>query len=183
MKVLITGGMGFIGSHLASKYLDNCSELFLIDNLSTNTLSPDSDFILKNKKIKFLQMDLCALSEADLLHLEEILKKVSLVFHFAGPVGVRHIDENPKGAVRSLYFATATLFPLFEKYNNYSEIIVVHGYNRFIESRRQINCGKNLTKINATTHYEQAILEATSKWTKQKNIEKYYGLNDDSCKL
>ena len=38
MKVLITGGAGFIGSHLAEACLDRGDEVYIIDNLSTGTL-------------------------------------------------------------------------------------------------------------------------------------------------
>ncbi|HET9788203.1 MAG TPA: GDP-mannose 4,6-dehydratase, partial [Pyrinomonadaceae bacterium] len=37
MRVLITGGAGFIGSHLADAYLDRGDEVFVIDDLSTGT--------------------------------------------------------------------------------------------------------------------------------------------------
>jgi hypothetical protein len=60
-----------------------------------------------------------------------------------------------------------------EQYTNYSEIVILYGYNRKIETRRRVSSGKNLNKTNATTHYQQAILEATSKWTKKKDIEQY----------
>lgn len=60
-----------------------------------------------------------------------------------------------------------------EHYQDYSEIVTLHGYTRKIETRRRITSGKNLNKANATTHYQQAIAEATSKWTKKKNIENY----------
>ncbi len=38
MKILITGGAGFIGSHLAEKYLDRGDDVYIIDDLSTGTL-------------------------------------------------------------------------------------------------------------------------------------------------
>lgn len=61
-----------------------------------------------------------------------------------------------------------------EKYLNYSVIVIVYGYNNRVESRRQINSGKNKNKVNETTHYTQAILEAQSKWNKKKDLEDYY---------
>ena len=56
-----------------------------------------------------------------------------------------------------------------EKYQEFSEIVIVYGYKRLIEQRRRINLGKNLNKSNCTTHYTQAILEAQSKWNKKIN--------------
>lgn len=67
-----------------------------------------------------------------------------------------------------------------ERYEDYSEIVILYGYNRKIETRRRINSGKNLNKSNATTHFQQAILEANSKWTKKKTIENYSTINPDS---
>jgi DNA ligase-1 len=60
-----------------------------------------------------------------------------------------------------------------ERYLDYSVIVTLYGYNRMIETRRQINSGKNLGKVNMTSNYEQAISEAKSKWTKKRDIEKY----------
>ena len=60
-----------------------------------------------------------------------------------------------------------------ERYADFSEIVTLHGYTKKVESRRRINSGKNLNKSNATTHFQQAILEATSKWNKKQNIEQY----------
>ena len=38
MRILITGGAGFIGSHLAEAYLEKGDEVYIIDNLSTGSL-------------------------------------------------------------------------------------------------------------------------------------------------
>jgi len=67
-----------------------------------------------------------------------------------------------------------------EKYNNYSEIVTLYGYNRKIETRRRINTGKNINKSNQTNHYEQAILEATSKWNKKISIENYSTIHPEN---
>lgn len=56
-----------------------------------------------------------------------------------------------------------------ERYSNYSVIVTLYGYNKLIETRRQINSGKNINKTNETTHFTQAILEAKSKWTKKRD--------------
>lgn len=60
-----------------------------------------------------------------------------------------------------------------ERFGDYSEIITTHGYENKIETRLRVNKGKNIGKINETTHYEQAILEAESKWKKKHEVEKY----------
>lgn len=60
-----------------------------------------------------------------------------------------------------------------ERFQDFSVIVTLYGYNRFIETRRHINCGKNIGKSNQTSHFTQAIAEAQSKWTKKRDIELY----------
>ena len=64
-----------------------------------------------------------------------------------------------------------------EKYEEFSEIVIIYGYKRLIEQRRRLNLGKNLNKSNCTTHFTQAIMEAQSKWTKKVN-EGYSTINE-----
>jgi ATP-dependent DNA ligase len=61
------------------------------------------------------------------------------------------------------------------KHNDYSEIITKFGTlnGKQITNITKIDKGKNIGKKNETSHYEQAISEAKSKWTKKKDIEKY----------
>jgi DNA ligase-1 len=57
-----------------------------------------------------------------------------------------------------------------EDHDTFSEIVIVHGgvSHKQTVSRRRVECGKNSNKSNATTHYEQAMAEATSKWKKKQ---------------
>jgi len=59
------------------------------------------------------------------------------------------------------------------QYTNYSDIITIYGYNRKIELKRRINSGKNIGKKNETSHFQQAVADAKSKWTKKQSIENY----------
>jgi ATP-dependent DNA ligase len=60
-----------------------------------------------------------------------------------------------------------------ERFNDYSEIVTLHGYENKIETRVRVNKGKNIGKTNETTHFQQGILEAQSKWKKKHDVEKY----------
>lgn len=77
---------------------------------------------------------------------------------------------------------TKTWFIKVEKYLNFSEIVTLYGFNRMLETRRQINKGKNIGKKNQTTHFDQAISEAKSKWTKKRDIEQFYTESDKIIK-
>ena len=54
MKVLVTGGAGFIGSHLSDKLIENGYEVVIIDNLSTGKKENI------NEKAKFYNCDICS---------------------------------------------------------------------------------------------------------------------------
>jgi ATP-dependent DNA ligase len=62
----------------------------------------------------------------------------------------------------------------------YSNIITIYGgvNYRKIETTLQISQGKNLGKSNATTHFEQAIKDAQSKWNKKRDLEGYKTKSD-----
>lgn len=70
-----------------------------------------------------------------------------------------------------------------ERYLNYSVIVTLYGYKRLIETRRQVNSGKNLNKSNMTTHWTQALAEAKSKWIQKRDIEQFYTESDEITKL
>ncbi|VVB76009.1 Bifunctional polymyxin resistance protein ArnA [Candidatus Tiddalikarchaeum anstoanum] len=74
MKVLITGGAGFIGSHLCSKFVNTGNEVICIDHLGTGSLNNIED-LGKTGRFKFMQKDVTK-------DLDDI-EKVDLILHFA----------------------------------------------------------------------------------------------------
>lgn len=89
MKVLITGGAGFIGSHLCEELLEKDAEVFVLDDLSTGSLKNVKNF-LKNKNFH-LYID----TVLNISITEELVKKSDFVFHLASVVGVKRVMENP----------------------------------------------------------------------------------------
>lgn len=89
MKVLITGGAGFIGSHLAEKLVDSGHEVFAIDNLWTGKLS--NLRALQNEKRFHLIVD-TILNESVM---NELIFKVDHVYHLAAAVGVMNVMDHP----------------------------------------------------------------------------------------
>ena len=61
-KILITGGGGFIGFHLAKKFLEKNYEVDLIDNFSRSFLDFDLKSLINNKNIKLIKSDLLKLN-------------------------------------------------------------------------------------------------------------------------
>ncbi|MEW6664737.1 MAG: NAD-dependent epimerase/dehydratase family protein [Thermodesulfobacteriota bacterium] len=89
MKVLITGGAGFIGSHLVEMLLEQGHEVFVIDNLWTGKLANLSK--VQNNKRFHLVVD-TILNESVM---NELVFKVEHIYHLAAAVGVRNIMDHP----------------------------------------------------------------------------------------
>lgn len=89
MKVLITGGAGFIGSHLADHLLRDGHQLVLLDDLSTGRLS-NIEHLLGRPDVEFV---LGSILNADLV--DSVVSRVDVVYHLAAAVGVELIVEKP----------------------------------------------------------------------------------------
>ena len=86
-KVLVTGGAGFIGSHLAEALIERGDEVVVLDNLSAGKLENLES--IKNK-IQFIEGDI-----RDLELLQEVFKGVELVFHEAAIASMPISIEDP----------------------------------------------------------------------------------------
>jgi len=114
MKVLITGGAGFIGSHLAEACLQRGDDVYIIDDLSTGTLDNikafESDERYRNRF--FVSID-TILNHNSLLELTGIC---DVVFHLAAAVGVRYILENPLKSIKTNIQGTEKVLELCAKF-------------------------------------------------------------------
>ena len=89
MRVLITGGAGFIGSHLADTYLEQGDEVFIIDDLSTGSI--DNIEHLKQHPRFHYTID----TVQNHAVLAELVDTCDVVVHLAAAVGVKLIVESP----------------------------------------------------------------------------------------
>ncbi len=76
MRVLITGGAGFLGSHLCDNFLKQGAKVIAVDNLITGSMA-NIEHLIKNPRFEFIKMDV-----TNFLH---IPGKLDLVMHFASP--------------------------------------------------------------------------------------------------
>jgi len=84
-KILVTGGAGFIGSHLVDKLIEIGHRVVVIDNLSTGKKEN------LNPKAKFYKIDICSPKISEIFKKE----KPEFVFHLAAQINVRKSVENP----------------------------------------------------------------------------------------
>ena len=89
MRALITGGAGFIGSHLAEALLNEGHEVDIIDNLSTGSIR-NIGHLKSNPRFKYT---IDTLTNEPLL--AELIDRNDVIFHFAAAVGVKLIVEEP----------------------------------------------------------------------------------------
>jgi len=89
VRALITGGAGFIGSHLSDMLLEQGHEVLILDNLSTGSI----DNIAHLKGRPGFEYFIDTVNNEGLL--AELIDRSDVVFHFAAAVGVKLIVEQP----------------------------------------------------------------------------------------
>ncbi len=109
MKILITGGAGFIGSHLAEQCLERGDEVYIIDDLSTGGmenirhLKPHPKFAYHLDSINNVQLT------------AELVDTCDIVYHLAAAVGVRLIVESPVHTIETNVRGTEIVLGLAAK--------------------------------------------------------------------
>jgi UDP-glucose 4-epimerase len=109
MKVLITGGAGFIGSHLTEALLARGDEVYSIDNLSTGSI--ENIEALKTDRRFHYTID----SIMNEPVLAELIDRADVVFHLAAAVGVRLIVESPVNTIETNVHGTEMVLKLANK--------------------------------------------------------------------
>jgi len=110
MRVLITGGAGFIGSHLAEELLRQGEEVYVIDNLSTGRLE-NIRHLAANPRFH-ITIDTILDEKA----VEELVSKCEVVFHLAAAVGVRLIIEKPVDTIETNILGTEIVLKAANKF-------------------------------------------------------------------
>lgn len=128
MHVLITGGAGFIGSHLAARHLENGDHVYVVDNLSTGSLANIEPF-RGHPGFRF--------DEADILHWNGLDKAVAWadrIYHMAAVVGVKKVLEDPVAVMATNMTGTEKLLRAIHNGGWNPQVIIastseVYGFN------------------------------------------------------
>jgi len=110
MRILITGGAGFIGSHLAERLLTEGHEVNIIDNLSTGRLENIEGF-KNNPNFRYY---IGSILNRELM--DKLISKSDQVYHLAAAVGVKYIIENPLLSLKTNIVGTDNVLELCNKY-------------------------------------------------------------------
>ena len=138
MRVLITGGAGFIGSHLAEAYLEQGNDVYIIDNLTTGSLE-NIAFLQQDDRFRdklFFRRD-TILNHEIMLELTGIC---DVVFHLAAAVGVRYILDKPLESIKTNIQGTEKVLELCAKFrkkvliSSSSEVYGKHTHAPLVET-------------------------------------------------
>ncbi len=110
MKALVTGGAGFIGSHLCERLLADGFEVAVIDDLSTGR-SSNIEGIMNDPGFTFVEA-----SVRNAAALEPLVKKCDVIFHLAAAVGVQLIVDKPVQTIETNIHGTEIVLEIANKY-------------------------------------------------------------------
>jgi UDP-glucose 4-epimerase len=166
MRVLVTGGAGFIGSHLVESLLDSGHAVSVIDDLSTGSIE-NLKKVKENKCFNFVKGTVRNTKTID-----KLVKKSDAVYHLAAAVGVQLIVDEPVKTIETnihgsevvleaankygrkvLIASTSEVYGKSEKVPFHEEDDSVLGSTRF--SRWSYACSKAVDEFLAFAYYEQ----------------------------
>jgi len=148
MRALVTGGAGFIGSHLSEGLLKKKYEVYVVDNLSTGNIK-NIKHLQKRKSFHFYIEDI--INEKIM---KRLIRKVDVIFHLAAAVGVKYILDNPLDSIRTNVKGTEVVLELA---NSLGKKKV------FLASTSEIY-GKNQDGAASFKETDDRLLGSTTKW-------------------
>lgn len=105
-KCLVTGGAGFIGSHITEKLLQQGHEVVVLDNLSTGRAT-NLDAVADNPNLSFQTGSI-----TDPVLLAEAVHGVDVIYHMAAAVGVKLVADDPVRTIETNIYPTEQLLRL-----------------------------------------------------------------------
>ena len=110
IRALITGGAGFVGSHLAELLLRNQYQVTIIDNLSTGRLQ-NIEHLAANPNFSY------AIEDIRNIHvIDRLVSECDIIFHLAAAVGVRNIIDRPINTIEVNIGGTETILKTASRY-------------------------------------------------------------------
>jgi len=114
MKILVTGGAGFIGSHLVDTLIEQGHCVIIIDNLSTGKIKNINIKKLNKTGGKFYNINIC---DKDQLNTIFVSEKPTIIFHLAAISSIARSIEDPLETHSSNVNGTLNIFDMARKYN------------------------------------------------------------------
>jgi len=164
MSILLTGGLGYIGSHTAVELVENGNDVIIVDNLVNSSMDMlDRLETITDVRIKFYNVDVANARALDRIFAEN---EISAVIHFAGLKAVGESVEIPIKYYRNNIDTTLTLLEKMEKYGVkqivFSSSATVYGANNHAPYIETMHTGGCTNPYGWTKHMnEQILIDAT----------------------
>ena len=110
MKYLITGGCGFIGSHLAERLIADGHDVTVLDDLSTGMLAN----VVNIERHPRFRVQIGSICDARLV--SELVQECDVIFHLASAVGVRLIMDKPIETIETIVTGTQVVLKCANRY-------------------------------------------------------------------
>lgn len=168
MKILVTGGTGYIGSHVVIELLNKGYKIEIIDNFSNSQPEVlDKITQITNQSPKFHEINLCNLKAT-----EKVLKDANfdLIIHFAGLKSVNESVSKPLKYYENNLVSTLNLLKLAQKYHIpkfiFSSSATVYGTQETPECFETMEIGHGITNPYGQTKFmiEQILHDLSIAW-------------------
>ena len=154
MKILVTGGTGYIGSHACVQLIENGYEIVVIDNLSNSSPKVINRIEqLTEEKLEFYQVDIL---DKDGLRKVFQKHKISSVIHFAGLKAVGESVEKPWAYYQNNVSGTLVLLDVMKEFGTkniiFSSSATVYGLPEKLPiSRKLMESGPVTSRVRRST--------------------------------
>ena len=166
MKILITGGAGFIGSNLAKRLVNDGHSVVVLDSLLRGNKLDKETY----SKIKFVKGDV-----RDLEIVKEASKQCDIIFHFAAVLGVDIVADNPVETMDVEVIGTRNIVEA-ATLNNVKKIMYastsgIYGHSAFenvlteevmVDPKTSYAMAKRYNEIYLASHHQERGLDVTS---------------------
>lgn len=173
MSILVTGGLGYIGSHTVVELINKGLEPIVVDNLSNSKIEMlDQIYQITNKRVKFYQVDLLDKDNLDKIFIEN--KDIEDVIHFAGSKAVGESCAKPLMYYENNIMSTVNLLNVMIKYGVkniiFSSSATVYGTPKRVPIYEQDEIGGTTNPYGTTKLIIEGILQDVYKVHPEMNI-------------
>jgi len=162
MKVIVTGGCGFIGSHIVDRLIELNCQVLVIDDLSAS----ENEQFYFNGKAEYHKIDIC-----DKDNIENLFKDVEYVFHLAAESRIQPAIKNPSRAYNVNVIGTLNILELSRKYNikrvMYSSTSSVYGLTNQLPTSENVS----IDCLNPYAHSKYTGEELFRQYWKEYNVD------------
>ena len=171
MKILVTGGAGYIGSHTCVELIENGYEVVVVDNLCNSKISAIENVKkITDKDVTFYEGDVC---DKELLTKIFSENKIEAVIHFAGLKAVGESVKIPLKYYRNNIDSTLTLCEVMEEFNCYNLIFsssaTVYGNPEKLPITEDMKVGGTTNPYGSSKLFIEGILKdlyiSNPKWS------------------